>query len=431
MRIICFFGILIILFGCSQEPKPDSIFEHNILLEENIGKYTEIGLSSIVSELEYIPLETKKSSLMGGNNSGKIIINNDFMFIGGYDYLYVFCRNGKFINQIGSKGRGPGEYIGYIGDISINESEQTVFVHRYEEIFEYTWNGKYLRTIPIPKIDEIPDSYIKEHRFVEENIFIGYIENKGSTKYRFCLFDDKGEIIKLFPNTLFFPTVDKNTWHNYQSINIYKYNDQWYLKESVNDTLLYLNGTELVPFVLFDSGKYQSIDKITKDGISETEQTISVRSQSIINSSDFIFFGITGNKIDLPKNRRERELVLLNTANVRTTIDGNQPAIYKESTIAGVYDMKNKKTTLLENDPCGIYGFINDLDGGLPFWPRFCTDDNKLVSILSAEDLKGILTEEYFAAHEIKDIQAHQRLRDLLKNLKEDDNPVVVIATLK
>lgn len=45
--------------------------------------------------------------------------------------------------------------------------------------------------------------------------------------------------------------------------------------------------------------------------------------------------------------------------------------------------------------------------------------------------MKEMLTEEYFSTQTIKDKEAHQKLRELLKNLKEDDNPVVVIAKLK
>jgi PHD/YefM family antitoxin component YafN of YafNO toxin-antitoxin module len=42
-----------------------------------------------------------------------------------------------------------------------------------------------------------------------------------------------------------------------------------------------------------------------------------------------------------------------------------------------------------------------------------------------------MLTEEYFASRTIKDPQAHQKLRELLNNLDEDDNPVIVIGKLK
>ena len=54
-----------------------------------------------------------------------------------------------------------------------------------------------------------------------------------------------------------------------------------------------------------------------------------------------------------------------------------------------------------------------------------------VADVWNANDMKEILTEKYFASQEIKDPNAHQELKELLKNLKDDDNPVVVIAKLK
>jgi hypothetical protein len=45
--------------------------------------------------------------------------------------------------------------------------------------------------------------------------------------------------------------------------------------------------------------------------------------------------------------------------------------------------------------------------------------------------MKEMLTDEYFATQTIKDQAGHQKLKEILLNLKEDDNPVVVVAKLK
>ena len=74
------------------------------------------------------------------------------------------------------------------------------------------------------------------------------------------------------------------------------------------------------------------------------------------------------------------------------------------------------------------------LDGGLPFWPRkgvSIQNDKQLARFYQPFELLERLNEEYFSAHEIKDLQAHERLKNLLKNLDEDDNPVLMIATFK
>ena len=94
--------------------------------------------------------------------------------------------------------------------------------------------------------------------------------------------------------------------------------------------------------------------------------------------------------------------------------------------------MKNKETRLLDTDPFShMSGLINDLDGGMSFWPKYYTSENELIDIWQSYEMKELLTEEYFATHEIKNPQAHQKLKELLKNLDEEDNPVIVIAKLK
>ncbi len=75
-------------------------------------------------------------------------------------------------------------------------------------------------------------------------------------------------------------------------------------------------------------------------------------------------------------------------------------------------------------------GLVNDLDGGLSFWPEYGSGD-EMVQVLSAYDMKDVLTDEYFATHPARDPAAHARLRTLLDGLSEEDNPVIVIAKLK
>ena len=76
-------------------------------------------------------------------------------------------------------------------------------------------------------------------------------------------------------------------------------------------------------------------------------------------------------------------------------------------------------------------GIINDLNGGLPFIPIYYAGNGLVVDIWNADNMQEMLTEEYFATQTIKDPKAHQVLKELMKDLKYDDNPVIVIAKLK
>jgi hypothetical protein len=111
---------------------------------------------------------------------------------------------------------------------------------------------------------------------------------------------------------------------------------------------------------------------------------------------------------------------------------GITPKEIDYQTLFGIYDATNQTTQLLDTDPVSrMPGLINDLDGGLSFWPKYYTSDNELVDIWRAEDMKEYLTEEYFTAHEIKDPIAHQKLKELVQKLDIDNNPVIVIGKLR
>ena len=68
-----------------------------------------------------------------------------------------------------------------------------------------------------------------------------------------------------------------------------------------------------------------------------------------------------------------------------------------------------------------LYGFENDLDGGLPFWPQQMISDKEMMCVYTAEDLLQL---------DISKI-TDEKLKNVLNNLDEESNPVVAIVTLK
>jgi hypothetical protein len=76
-------------------------------------------------------------------------------------------------------------------------------------------------------------------------------------------------------------------------------------------------------------------------------------------------------------------------------------------------------------------GLWNDLDGGLPFWPRARTKDY-LVVCTTYDDIKS-----YFKGCSMTEPDSpvnpilHKRFVEMAGGLKENDNPVVVVARMK
>ena len=122
MKTICILIIVCLTASCtsrqadkSSEALPQAQLIQGIPVidvERAIASATNVyKLSDIAERIEYIPLEFKPECAIGG--VAQVYFAQDDIFIltmGSNDFLR-FDKNGKFLNVIGSRGRGPGEYL--------------------------------------------------------------------------------------------------------------------------------------------------------------------------------------------------------------------------------------------------------------------------------------------------------------------------------
>ena len=422
---------LCLLSGCQQSDSDKQAGIPSIDVINNLGNYQNIPLSEFVSEVEYIPLETNDDCLMGGISC--LLVTPTHIFIESFiasDYIisaesktrcYAFSRNGRFIGEIGRVGQGPGEYQRIV-DLTIDEKKQLLYIETPITLLEYTYDGVFRRSIRKPKsMNEQP---ISEVAFLNDNLFIGHCANHiGNEPYNFFLFNDSGRVIKTFNNYIKFERISGSGWSiGEKSIRPFRVSESIYVKVYANDTLYFLNEqNELTPRFVFDLGKYSVQEKRGGPINSLSDFYIPNVLKHMVGTPDYIFFSVSTSlsaNIPHPKGR------------IVIGQDGREEQGLQIP--LGIYDMANNKTRLLETDPVSrLTGLINDIDGGFSFWPKYYSSANELIDVLQVYAMKEILTEKYFAAHEIKDPQAHQKLKELLKNLEFDDNPVIVIAKLK
>jgi len=439
--------LICVLFGCRQNSMDETDGIAVIDVINHLGKYQEIPASEIVAELEYIPLETNNNCLIGAVRN--ILVTPSYIFtesyvggdasgivVSGTTRLYAFSRDGRFICEIGRVGQGPGEYQNMSG-FFIDEKKQLVYIETYRTLLEYSWNGVFCHSINKPQ--NMNGRFIGNVCVLRDNLFIGFlhsntslaeteINNTNNNMYSFHLFNESSQVIKSFENP---EKIDRR--NNYRSGTLvnrsthpFWISERIYVKEYPNDTLYCLNEqNELIPQFVFNLGKYTfSIEKRrTNDPLTDV-LIIPNPLYPMVGTPNYIFFSIdVSNAENIPQPKG-----ILNTA----ISQSGQIIEYELKKTLGVYDIVNKKTRLLDTDPISrMLGLMNDLDGGLSFWPRYYTSDNELIDVWEAYDMKEILTEEYFAGHTIRNPQSHQNLKNLLKTLKEDDNPVIVIGKLK
>lgn len=390
----------------------------------SIGNYKKVYCSDLFSSVELIPLETSDECLLDVpilSLSG-VIMNDDIILVRytyfGNFFLCTFDHTGKYLNRIGQKGQGPGDFQ-LISTIAFNKENRSIYVWNGSmNILEYGYNGKLIRSISIPKVEgEIFD----EHAYTGNGLFVGHLSYTGKNKYSYCIYDRNGGIVTCFPNHIFFDRP-RAGWSSFdQALELTRVNEQLYLKDYLNDTVFCLVNSTIQPAFVFDMGNYSYPQKYleSSDGQAVIEKAILTR--FLLGTPKYFFYEIL-----VPENLPTPKInpVYRQMANKYIT---------RESLVYGIYNIDENTNILLDINKNMLEekGIINDLNGGLPFFPRYYAGDNLLVDMWDAEKMKRMLTEEYFEKQTIKDQQAHQKLRELLKNLQEDDNPVVVIAKLK
>lgn len=99
----------------------------------------------------------------------------------------------------------------------------------------------------------------------------------------------------------------------------------------------------------------------------------------------------------------------------------------------GLLSLYEKATgTLIENINPAI-DLLNNWDGGMDvsFHDYYFPDENQICMKLDPYKMKGTLTEEHFAGRNIAHPEKAEALKLLVSTLKEDDNPVLMIITIK
>jgi len=131
-------------YSCQQ--KTTSQIDIYTVLTKDLAQH---NLSEIFEKDKMIELETSDSSLIGGIR--QIVKTNDYYFIAQINGISQFDTTGKFVRNIGSRGRGPGQYL-LIGAIAADSNK--LFVAAYDKIMCYDFKGNFLKSEAVkPRID--------------------------------------------------------------------------------------------------------------------------------------------------------------------------------------------------------------------------------------------------------------------------------------
>ena len=362
MRIYLFFPLVLLFLACSRERKVNSKLEI-IDIANAFENQQEIKLSRFVSEITYIPLESKLESFISYYPTIKV---EDYILVrnSGLNHtpLLLFDKsNGDFIRYIGKIGRGPGEYDVPAKDF-YNVYNKLIYTldHNLREIKILDINGHYFEGFRTPNVTEssvrggmlsvIFDTYL------DNDTYVSFVNNfTGAIKTKLVIFN-KDSILNIFPN--FLQWGDKDVTKNHTpSFNpqLIRLNNNLYFKEVFNDTLFRVTIDKLLPRFIFKYGKYglpyEQQQKIMPSFGQLSYDYFMVN--DIDENSNFLFFRL----------------------------------FYDKKEYTCFYDKKAKTTTVCKPIGDSPSALIDDINDFMPIAPKDFTQENEMISVLYPMDI--------------------------------------------
>ena len=402
--------IVVLLSGCNNNQTGGNV--PVIDLEDAFDNNSQfVHLSKYAQELDYVPLETNSESVldmgpkpeMKSDGKNIIIYNESGKSLNFYD-----IETGRFIKKLDKLGRGPGEYTSISswdtkGDLQSDDFRIAVLTHSKILVYDNrdscvcVYNYASGEDITAPSVlrvflgpqdgfmytVDISRRYNKDVAWYDKLDYLVYRDSLGREVSRSLIaVRDAQSFFKEFPQ-------------------FFSYGGDLKFTNSTRDTIYRFNSQEgLSMDFLINYGKYEYIKKMT----------VGKAGRENFFNPDILGAFETGTFIVLAGCLPEKELPQVFTKN----------NYHPFCTSYILYDKKEKRTFALKKHSDYDYiGFIDDINGGMPFKPRY-VQDNKMYQFIEAYDFIELAEQ-----HNVP------RMKEIAATLTEESNPVMVVATLK
>ena len=435
MRFFTIFVVSLIMTSCIDGTtskigvvKPSTID----LFEAIDNPVKQMLLSDVAEDIEIVPLETTSENVLD-------LVRNLISFDEGFivytlrDRCVFFDKNGKTQRIYHVQGQGPEEVI-YPQGVGYDELTKSLEIYGFatNTISSYGLDGTFRNKIRVYQDMSaiIANSDAREER-VYRNVDGYHIMRRllpaGSLNnpWQILIRDSANRKIAEITDPVALKYKDKSiTNEEFGDIN-YMY--AWFEKTPVlslykgtrsvlfdgNDTIYSLASTKerlYRRYLMLTGSEKVPIEEMHKMDLSEGYLNEYIHTKDIIESKDYLYL-VSENKnnsylIRFDKNTGETTSILEKGENKKTEWGG----------------FMRRKVKTPE--------FTDDLTGGCSFFPDH-TNDNEWIGVIPAERLLTEIDIKELEKKEVKLPHRKQQLIKFLKNLKEDDNPVLMIVKLK
>ncbi|MHA1974375.1 MAG: 6-bladed beta-propeller [Candidatus Hodarchaeales archaeon] len=183
----------IIINVLSYKANPQDIIRINEKNEQ------EVLVSQIFESAKVVRLETSNKCLISNISALKVDSNRIFIFDRRVESVFAFNLEGKFLNKIGSKGKGPGEFIGP-SDISLDRENKNIEILDYhaQKILVYDYDGNYIRSQNAFMVEDFEK--VNHFSYLGYTYNFPFIAKDKVIKSVLAAFNKEGKIVKEFKN---------------------------------------------------------------------------------------------------------------------------------------------------------------------------------------------------------------------------------------
>jgi hypothetical protein len=376
-------------------------YPHKIDISEGFKNPTELKLSSIADSIKYIVLSKEKELLI--KNFYDLQMTDSDLLINSQGLIYRFDISGKFLNIIGKTGRGPTEYLPG-STFTIDPSSKDIYVKRnyLHDYVSFNLSGSFIKKLSLRDADNIWEFVcLSDSIFLYTFQFLGrYMGAKTNVDMILCgLFDDGGEMVQVIEHPANKIAPSNINYSRFAAMPpYYTFFNKEIVLDYPTDTVYKISNNSIYPGFIFNWGNiqhrqsFEELYYIQKEPIKKAS-----RVKRFIETSDKAYFGI---------------------ANL------DKYYLFEYDKHTGF-----TKSMLIDENS---FGFINDLDGGANYYPKWTNRAGDIWMIYDdAFEFKKIHNEELLLKSEAIYPDRRVNLRQFLNTLKIDDNPVLKVVYLK
>jgi hypothetical protein len=369
------------------------------------------ALSDFAENIEYIPLQTTKSSLIGPTTL-KILNINDRIYIlnSGFEgEILCFDIDGKFLFKINNKGRGPEEYDFVTDfDVTFDNKHLTIISGSTRKFLIYGISDtgfKFQRSIrlkdPAPwRVSLVPET---------DMAFMAIPSWTGTETTLSLLINTLGDTLHFKPNCYKYNRIQRGEGgsRSISGLLVYCNGNLTCFKEEFSDTVFYVdaNDNSFKPRILFNTHDTFFTPEM-KSGSEKIRDNTTTYIPNIFETSRYIFYWYY--------------------------------TVIVEQRIINLYGfLFDKKTKTKYKFDIGEERKIkikDDLSGGPDFYIEFYDNQcsgGKLFAFVEAIALKKYVSDEDFNNAKVSDPKKKNELKKIADSLEETDNPVLIILTPK